>query len=55
MEHDVNLKSFLEADSRRQMKYNDSKCVFSTQKLLNLVSIIEEGDIRPDPECLCPL
>ena len=51
-EHDVNLKRFLEATSRRQIKYNDSKYVFSTRKLSILGSIIEEGDIRPDPERL---
>ena len=54
-EHDVNLKRFLEAASRRQIKYNDSKCVLSTRKLAILGSIIEEEDIRPDPEHLRPL
>ena len=29
--------------------------VFSTRKLSTLGSTIEEGDIRPDPECLHPL
>ena len=54
-EHDVNLKHFLDAASRWQIKYNDNKCVFSTQKLAILGSIIEEGDIRQDPERLRPL
>ena len=54
-EHDVKLKYFLEAASRRQIKYNDSKCVFSTQILVILGSIIDEGDIRPDHEHLRPL
>ena len=54
-EHNVNLKRFLEAASRRQIKYNDSKCVFSTRKLSILGSITEEGDIRPDPNRLHPL
>ena len=49
-EHDVNLKDFLEAASRWQIKYNDSKYMFSTLKLAILGSIIEEGDIRPEPE-----
>ena len=53
-EHDVNLKRFLEAASRWQIKYYDRKCVFSTWKLVILGSIIEEGDIRPDPELLPP-
>ena len=30
-------------------------CVFSTRKLAILGSIIEEGDIRPDPKRLCQL
>ena len=30
-EHDVNLKHSLEAASRRQIKYNDSKCVFNSE------------------------
>ena len=42
-EHDVNLKPFLEAASRRQIKYNDCNCVFSNRKLAILGSIIEEG------------
>ena len=54
-EHDVNLKHFLEAASQWQIKYNDSKCVFSTRKFAILGSIIEEGDIRPDSEHLRPL
>ena len=47
-EHDVNLKPFLEAvlDGRLSIMTN---FVFSTWKLAILVSIIEEGDIRPDP------
>ena len=53
--HDVNFIPFLEAASRRQIKYDDCNCVFSTWKYANLGSIIEEGDIRPDPECLSPL
>ena len=54
-EQDVNFKHFLEASSRRQIKYIDCKCVYSTWKLAILGSIIEEGDIRPDPERLRPL
>ena len=30
-EHDVNLKHSLEAASRRQIKYNESKCVFYSE------------------------
>ena len=52
-EHNVNPKLFLEAGSWWHIKY--SKCVFSTLKLAILGCIIEEGDIRPDPECQRPL
>ena len=34
------------------MTYNDSKSVFSTRRLAILGYIIEEGEIRPDPERL---
>ena len=54
-EHDENLKWFQEAASRCQITYNDSKSVFSTRKLAILGYIVEEGEIRPDPECLQPL
>ena len=30
-EHDVNLKYSQEAASRRQIKYNDSNCVFNSE------------------------
>ena len=54
-EHDANLKLFLEAAKRKNMTYNDSKSVFSTRRLAILGYIIEEGEIRPDPERLRPL
>ena len=37
------------------MTYNDAKSVFSTRRLAILGYIIEEGEIRPDPERLRPL
>ena len=54
-EHDANLELFLTAAKRKNMTYNDSKSVFSTRRLAILGSIIEEGEIRPDPERLRPL
>ena len=54
-EHDANLKLFLEAAKWKNMTYNDSKSVFSTRRLAILGYIIEEGEIRPDPERLRPL
>ena len=54
-EHDRRLKCFQDVASRRQITYNNDKCTFSTRKLAILGSIIEEGEIRPDPERLRPL
>ena len=51
----MNLKHFLEAAPRRQIMYNESKYVFSTRKLAILGSIIDEREIRPDPERMSPL
>ena len=53
-EHDTNLR-FLEASKRKNMTYDDTKSVFSTRRLAILWYIIEEGEIRPDPERLRPL
>lgn len=54
-EHDANLKRFLEATKKRNITYNDQKCVFATKKLCTLGYIIEGGEIRPDPDRLKPL
>ena len=54
-EHDKNLKCFQEVASRRKITYNDDKSIFSTGKLAILGYIIEDGEIRPDPERLRPL
>ena len=54
-EHDANLKLFLEATKRKNMTYNESNSVFSIRRLAILGYIIEEGEIRPDPERLRPL
>ena len=51
-EHDVNLEYFLEAAKRKNITYNEEKSVFSTRRLAILGSIVEEGEIRPDPKCL---
>ena len=53
--HDVNLKKFVEAASRFNLTYNESKCVFSTRRLAILGSVIENGNVMPDPERLRPL
>ena len=54
-EHDVNLEQFLEAAKRKKICYNTDKCIFSTRRLPIFGYVIEEGNIRPDPERLRPL
>ena len=54
-EHDRNLKQFLEPASRKNIVYNESKCIFSTTKLSILGYLVEDGKMRPDPERLRPL
>ena len=54
-EHDENLKRFLQAAKHINLTYNEEKCEFSTRKLHILGSVIENGEIRPDPKRLEPL
>jgi hypothetical protein len=54
-EHDTNLKHFLEAAERKNVVYNEDKCVFSTTKLHILGYVVENGKMGPDPERLRPL
>ena len=54
-EHGANLEYFLEAAERRNINYNEEKTVFSTRRLAILGSVVEEGEILPDPERLRPL
>ena len=54
-EHDANLKAFLAAAKRNNWTFNNDKCIFSTQKLFILGSVVENGIIRPDPNRLKPL
>ena len=54
-DHDNNLKQFLEAAERKNIVYNESKCVFRTSKLSILGYLVENGEMRPDPERLRPL
>ena len=48
--HDRNLERFLAADKRKNLTYNEEKCVFSTRVLNILGCEVSEGEIRPDPE-----
>jgi transposase InsO family protein len=54
-EHDTNLRRFLEAAKVKQIEYNEDKCVFSTTKLHILGYVVENGQMKPDPERLRPL
>ena len=54
-DHDANLKLFMEAACKANLKFNDSKSVFSTRRLPLLGYVIEDGSIYPDPERLRPL
>jgi hypothetical protein len=51
-EHDTNLKNFLGAAERKNLTYNSEKCVFSVSQLNTIGYIVENGEIRPDPERL---
>ena len=55
VEHDENLKNFLNAAKKINLTFNMDKCEFSTTKLFILGSVVENGEIRPDPERLKPL
>ena len=54
-EHDRNLQCFQDVTSQCQITYNDSKSVYSSRRLAILGYIIDEGQIRPDPDRLRPL
>ena len=51
-DHDANLQKFREAAEKINLNYNEEKCVFSTRKLQLLGSLIENGEIKPDPSRL---
>ena len=54
-EHDVNLEKFMKAAEKKNIVYNEGKCVFSTTRLSILAYVVEDGQLRPDPERLRPL
>ena len=54
-EHDVNLEKLMKAAEKKNIVYNDGKCVFSTTRLSILGYVVEDGQLRPDPERLRPL
>ena len=48
------MERFPEAAKRRNITYNEEKSVLSTRHQAILGSIVEEGEILHDPECLRP-
>ena len=54
-DHDTNLDLFMKAPRKTNLKFNNSKSVFSTRRLPILGYAVEEGTIRPDPDRLKPL
>ena len=54
-DHDEQLAKFLDAAKRKNVTYNEEECVFSVRKLHILGSVVENGEIKPDPERLRPL
>ena len=54
-EHDANLEKFLAAAKELNLTINESKCEFNTKKLHILGYVVENGEMRPDPQRLQPL
>ena len=54
-EHDNNYRIFHEASMKYNLTYNELKCTFKTPKLKILGSLVENGNICPDPGRLQPL
>ena len=53
--HDKNLELFMKAARKRNLTFNESKCVFSVTSISILGSVVSQGEIKPDPERLKPL
>ena len=51
-DHDANLEKFMLAAKEVNLSYNEEKCEFSTRRLSLLGSVIENGEIKPDPDRL---
>lgn len=54
-EHDENLARFRSAASRFNLTLNEEKCNYSSRSISLLGYIIEDKNIKPDPERLKPL
>lgn len=55
LEHDSNLKQFLEAVNKYNLTINDRKCKFSQSSISLLGYLISNNSIKPDPDRLKPL
>ena len=53
--HDENLSEFMKAAKKRNLVFNEGKCVFSTRTISILGSVVSKGEIKRDPERLKPL
>ena len=51
-DHDTNLQRFMDSASARNITFNRDKCEFSTRRLAILGNVVENGEIRPDPDRL---
>ena len=54
-QHDRNLEKFMCAAKSRNLTFNKDKCIFATDKLQILGSIVCNGEIRVDPERMAAL
>ena len=54
-EHDQNLARFLAAAKKKNLKFNQVKCTFSSTSINLLGHHISNGDIKPDPDRMKPL
>lgn len=53
-EHDCNLEIFLNAAKKRNICYNENKCIFSAKELSSLGYEVQDGTAGPDQERLKP-
>lgn len=54
-EHDNNLREVLARAKEFNLIFNETKCVFNTQKLTFLGHVFEDSTVKPDPERMTAL
>ena len=52
LHHDENLRKFMKAAKKRNLVFDEGKCVLSTRTISILGSRVSKGEIKPDPERL---